>query len=113
MAALQLPLPPGVPRYRFEVELEGTSYGFSGHWNARDGFWYLSLSSGAGEPILSGARVVLNAPLLRKVASPLRPPGEFLAIDTSSRGLPPTRHDFGSRVLLVYLERGPSPLGAR
>ena len=103
--ALQLPLRAGLPHYRFSVELDGADFGFSLRFNERDSYWYLSLATGAGEPILSGSRVALGMPLLRKVVSPLRPPGELIALDTSSRGLRPGRDDFGSRVLLLYMER--------
>ena len=105
MQALLLPLRAGVPHYRFSVELDGADYGITLRHNERDGYWYLSLATGAGEPILSGSRVVLGLPLLRNVVSPLRPPGELVATDTSSRGLLPGLDDFGTRVLLAYVER--------
>lgn len=107
MHALELPLRAGIPHYRFRTTLGGADYGFTLRWNARDDYWYVSLTTAAGEPILSGSRVVLGMPLLRKVVSPLRPPGELVAIDTSSRGLLPGPDDFGARVLLLYVEREP------
>lgn len=104
MATLTLPVRTDVPYYDFDVDLEDRSFTLELRWNDRAGAWFLSVYDSAGAPLVSGRRVVLGSPLLGHGVSSALPPGDLLAIDTTDAGTDPGRDDFGTRVVLAYVE---------
>ena len=69
----------GTAHYTQSVTLDGRLYVMALDYNARDSFWYLSLSDADGVAIQGcvGRRLVANYPILRSVDA-RRPPGELL-----------------------------------
>jgi hypothetical protein len=89
--------------YDFEIELDGRSYVLTFNWNGRDSSWYFSIADNAGTPLLSGRKLALGAPFLRRFADARLPPGELRLFDTTGKDVEAGRNDLGSRVLLVYV----------
>ena len=110
MGARLLPLRADLTHYNFETELEGRTYGFELRYNERDAGWYLSLYTGDGEPLLSGRRVLLGAPLLARTRDLRLPPGELEAIDTAGEGQEAGLGELGARVQLLYTENSSLPV---
>lgn len=101
---LEIPVFASVPLYTERVTLDGVEYILGFDWNGRENRWYFSLSLVDGTPVTSGVKLVCNWPLLRKVHSSIRPPGNLTAIDFSPfGGESPGFDDFGIRVRLVYI----------
>lgn len=104
MATLALPLRNDVPYFDFFVELEGVTYGFAFRWNHRAKAWFVDLKDADDQPIVSGARVVVDFPLFIRSADPRRPPGLFIVTDTTGKRIDPGEHDLGGRVMVLYVE---------
>ena len=107
--SIPLPIDPVIPQFTHEIILEGISYKLRFNYNGRESLWYLSLLTAGGEPISEGMKLVLNIPLLRKVADSRRPGGELYVIESDSFGVstgqPPGLTDFGTRVELIYIDK--------
>lgn len=106
---MPFPTNPVLPQFEENVILDGTAYKFDFNYNSREKLWYFSVRTSDGIPIAEGIKIVLNFPLLRKIANDIRPPGEIFAIENDSFGenigQPPGLTDIGNRVDLVYLDR--------
>jgi len=100
--ALELPIDSTDPHYVLTVQLEGARYQLAMDWNERESAWYLSVAEEDGTQIVDGIRVVVDWPLLRKVAASTRPPGEIVFVDTSRSGEDPGRYELGERVVATY-----------
>lgn len=104
---LYLPIVPSIAHYDFDVEIDGASYTFEFHWNARDAAWYFDLFEVDGQAIALGVKVVLGVPLARTCRHPLVTEGAFLAYDrtgsASGRGVDATFDDLGTRVLIAHV----------
>jgi hypothetical protein len=81
-----------------ETALDGVTYRFTFRWNARDGYWYMGLSTIEDVAILPTRRLVPGARLLRYMSGSVRPPGELMLLGT------PTRTTLGTEAQLVYLD---------
>lgn len=100
---VEIPITQEGAHFEFFTELDGgASYRLTFRWNARVGAWFMDLADGDGSLIVAGVRVVLNIPLLGKVADSRRPPGELFAIDTSGDELEADFEGLGRRVALYY-----------
>ena len=97
-----IPTKTDLPRYDFEIELEGATYTFSFDWNDRDEGWYLSVFNAAKNPLIQGRRIVIQYPLLDPHRDSQLPPGVLLADDTSGQNIEPGFEDLGGRVKLLY-----------
>ena len=104
MAVYVIPVRPGVPHFREEVELERVTYGFEFRWNERANAWFLSLSDAEGNALVSGIRVVTDFPLLFRFRKAGLPPGRLVVADTTGAGLDAGLHDFGLQRKLLYYE---------
>lgn len=102
MATVKIPLRNDLPWYSLSVELSGKTYGLELRWNEVAAAWFLSLSDASNVAIVSGLRLVIGWPLAKRYADARLPPGTFVAIDTTGKGLDPTRNDLGTRVELYY-----------
>lgn len=113
---LTIPLRNDLPSFDLEVVLEGVTYNFFFYWNTREKSWYFNLNTETGDPIITSVRVVLDLPLGRRTANPLRPPGALFAVDTSDQRLDPSWDpelqigDLGDRVQLMYIESTEMPV---
>jgi len=85
------------------VTLDGRLYVMDLDFNARDGYWYLSLSDSDGVPIQGcvGRRLVANWQVLRSVDS-RRPAGELVVV--GGEDAPPGLTDLGQGQALLYVE---------
>lgn len=102
MTIQTLPTRTDVPRYDFEIELDGVVYVFDMEWNDRDSGWYMSILDRDLTPLLSGRRVVTNWPLTNRYRDSRLPAGTIEAVDTSGSETEPGLSDLGDRVKLIY-----------
>lgn len=106
MATLVVPVTTD-PFQSFRIRLDGTDYLLSLAYNQREDRIYLSLADDEENPIVSGIKVLANFPLLFRHRYDTRvPPGELMAVDTTTDGSPPGLGELGEglRVQLVYFE---------
>lgn len=101
--SLVLPTRTDLARYSFDIDLDAAKFTFDFEWNDRDAGWYFSMADADGVALLSGRRVVLGYPLIRIYKGAGFPPGELVAIDTSSQNQEPGFGDLGERVKLIYV----------
>lgn len=104
MSVFVLPCRTDLPHYTFSCDLEGVSYGFEFRWNAREEGWFMTILDGQDTVIIAGVKVVVDFPLAIRSASALKPPGHFLAYDTTGGHADPGLTDLGDRVQLSYLD---------
>ena len=113
MASYVLPLRTDLPAYRFQVELEGRTYGLRLRWNERAAAWFLSVLTADDALLLSGVKVVVGVPLLRRHVDSRLPPGELMALDTARADAEAGLEELGARVVLTYTEAADLPEGYR
>jgi hypothetical protein len=108
MATLRMPtiISVDAPWYEYETDLEGQTYALEFEWNDREGTWHLNIKDASGNLLAAGIRVVTGYPLLAGRNDPRLPPGQIEAVDTTGAGQDPGRMDLGSRVKLLYVEKG-------
>jgi hypothetical protein len=95
------------PFQSFRARLDGVDYLISLAYNQREDRIYLSLADNEENPIVSGIKVLANYPLLFRHRYDTRiPPGELMAIDTTTDGSPPGLGELGEglRCQLVYFD---------
>jgi hypothetical protein len=104
MANVQLPVT-NEPDQKVVFTLDGVSYAFRFRYNERGGSWNFDMLDDSGSEIISGRKVTVSWPLFgwRETDSRL-PGGRLLACDTTDSDTDPTLEDFGSRVVLEYIE---------
>lgn len=113
MAAVLLPLRPGIPSFRFGTALNATQYVFDVRWNARAhwdavkrvyiGAFYMDISEITEKLIIANVKIVLGAYLGRRSNHPLFRDGVFVAVDTTDSGREATLGDLGVRVQVAYI----------
>lgn len=87
-----------------QSDLDGVTYAFRFRWSERSLVWHLDLRTLDDEPVLLSAALVTAWPLLQRVVSPLRPPGELVLVDLVGPAEPATLEGFGDRWVLFYAE---------
>jgi hypothetical protein len=87
-----------------QSDLDGVTYSMRFRWSERSSVWHLDLRTLDDEPIVLSAALVTAWPLLRRVVSPIRPPGELVLLDLVGPAEPATLEGFGDRWALYYLE---------
>jgi len=87
-----------------QSDLDGVTYSMRFRWSERASVWHLDLRTLDDEPVLLSAALVTAWPLLHRVVSPLRPPGELVLLDLVGPGEPATLEGFGDRWALFYIE---------
>lgn len=98
-----LPLIPSVPSYRVGTVLEGIQFIFDLHWNAREGAWYMDVSTEDDVLVRAGVKLTLGLPVGARVADDRFPQGGLYVIDTTGNGDEATLDDLGDRVVVMYL----------
>ena len=102
--ALLLPFDSVDREYSVSCLIEDQRYIFDLNWNERDESWYMSMSDDDGNPILSGAKIVLYSNLIGFVSDMATiPEGAIVAIDTADSDEEAGRYDLGDRVLVLYI----------
>ena len=104
--SLTIPLRNDLPRYNFQIELDGTTFGLEMAWNFRGEYWSMSIFDADGVALLYGVRLVVDFLLASRFRDSRLPAGNFQAMDTSGEQRDPGFNDLGSRVLLLYFAAG-------
>jgi hypothetical protein len=110
--AIAIPCRTDLEHYTLTIPLDGVRYQLAIHWATREEAYYVALYAEDGTTLISGAvKVVVGFPLMQRCVSPSKPPGMFIASDTSGLGIECEYGDLGGRVQLVYFEAADLPLG--
>jgi len=100
--SLQIPTRSDLKHYTLQVTLEEVTYTLEFRWNVRLAAWFMDVQDLNGTTtLIAGLRLVANWPLAAYKTG-RRPPGAFVAIDTSGKGIDPGADDLGDRVQLRY-----------
>jgi uncharacterized protein DUF6983 len=94
------------------VNLEGTDYKLSFHYNQREDCYYLSIATPDGSDIVVGIKIVADWPLLHKWSDPRLPPGElFCSSNTALQDPAPPLGSIGVGQLftMIYLTSNQLP----
>ena len=104
MASILLPVT-NDPESEVTYSLDGSEYTFRWRYNERAGAWFFDVADANGDSIISGRKVIVSWPLMgwREVDTRL-PGGRLFACDTTDADLDPTVDDFGTRVVINYVE---------
>lgn len=94
---------PTAPDDAIVVQLDGDSYRLRYRWNSRVSRWMIDLRTIDDQPILAGATLLMDRPLLGQNDHADRPPGELIAGDPSGNRNPPGLYDLGVRAYLYYV----------
>lgn len=104
MALRRIPLQP-YPLTTQQSDLDGVTYTFRFRFSERDSCWHMDLRTLDDEPVALSVRLVTGFPLLRRVVSELRPPGQLVMLDLVGGDADcTTLEDFGERFGLFYIE---------
>jgi hypothetical protein len=87
-----------------QSDLDGVTYSMRFRWSERSSVWHLDLRTLDDVPIVLSAALVTAWPLLERVVSPIRPPGELVLLDLAGPAEPATLEGFGERWVLFYAE---------
>lgn len=101
-----LPFFPGLPAFRYAIELDGSNYTVRFRWNTARAGWYIDLTAADGTPLLRGRRLVPYASATRGVI-PGWTGGILTALGSDDRaGLTPV---YLSVADLALLPKSPDP----
>lgn len=104
MAVVALPVTPGAPFQRFQVELDKVVYGFDLRWNHRAQLWSMTLLDAAGT-ILAASICLRFGTLLLPAVRPLSfPPGALLLVDAAANTGELTLENLGVQIEIVYFD---------
>lgn len=104
MTTFRIPIIENVFDFEIRVPLDDVTYLMRFRWNTRANAWYLDLSDVDGNLIVGGRKIVVDEFLLDQYLSRAVPQGVITAFDTTRRQIDPGSEDFGTRVLLYYLD---------
>jgi hypothetical protein len=112
---LEIPLRSDLPHFDVQAVLDDVTFTLEFRWNTREGFWYMSILTDGGDPIITSIKCVVDWPLGRRTPDPRRPRGVLSLIDTSGGQVDPSfdpdtgKGDLGDRVQLLYFEAAELP----
>lgn len=106
MAAITIPLAPGLPRYQQRTVLDGREYILALRWSQREERWYLDVSDANGALLVGAVKLVVGFPLLYRFCAgvPGLPPGELMVVDERPHPGDPTLGELGDVAQLIYLD---------
>jgi len=106
MTTFELPVTVDHDNYQQRVQLEEVNYIVRLRFNTRIEAWYVDIFDTNETALLHGRRAVLDWSLLSQFGYiTALPPGFMSFFDTSTRQVPATRTDMGTRVLFLYTDR--------
>lgn len=106
MSVTVIPTSQTLPSFRERVQLDGVTFQFRFRFNARLSAWFFDVEDETGVPLVLARKVVIDWPFLRQNQHTAGiPAGHILAFDTTLRDIRPLLDDFGTRVLLGYLDQ--------
>lgn len=99
----------GVDTHNYQTifPISGVDYRLDLSYNERMARWVLNITTAAGDPVVSGAPILLHVNLFTYAAPALRPVGSLVATwrqDTDAAP-EPTELTLGQGVILTYFER--------
>lgn len=100
--AITIPLRNDLPRFDFQIDLEGTTYTLDFVWNFRGEYWSMSLLDADGLPLVYGIAFLIGTALGKRHPGEGMPPGILEVLDTSGQQRDAGLNDLGSRVILLY-----------
>lgn len=91
--------------YRQRVAFDGTTFELRFRWNTRMQAWFMDVLDEDRNTVVYARRCIIEWTMLRQSRHvDGAPAGELINIDTTQRDVPPTLEDFGTRVLMMYLD---------
>lgn len=91
--------------YRQRVSLDDVSFDLRFRWNTRAQSWFLDVFDEDGDVLVYARKCVVDWTLLRQSRHVAGiPAGDIINIDTTQRDVRPALRDFGTRVLMLYLD---------
>jgi hypothetical protein len=104
MATINVPLRNDLFKYKYRIDLDGTTYSMDYRFNPRIERWVLDFKDFQETPIVTGIILLLNVDLLGKFVLPLIPPGTLFLFDINGSGLEMGKDDPNINHLLLYEE---------
>ncbi|BBO74394.1 hypothetical protein DSCW_18110 [Desulfosarcina widdelii] len=104
MGLVALPVAADTPYQSFNIELDGTVYGFRLRYNTRADAWFLDLLAADETVLLAGRAVRLGVDLLAHYSDAAFPPGRLFVVNFVDTYGEPDRENFGQDVKLIYVE---------
>lgn len=104
MAIKNIPVNFNSPDFNFQIDLDGTVYGFRFILNERTGRYSMTISTEAGEPIVAGLALTTNWKILSRFKDTRLPKGRLFTVDMTGGNNEPNQDNFGDTVLLCYDE---------
>lgn len=90
------------PAFTQEVVLDNIPYRLTFNWNTRGEYWVMSIADRDEVKLVSGIKLVMNFPLIRRYPGRGLPSGEFIVVDPSLQLERAGRNDFQDKVKLIY-----------
>jgi len=100
-----LPLSQSESNYEILITLEDVDYILRFLWSERDHHWYMTISDSSGSAIITGVKVVCDAPLASHVTDERIWPGQLWCVDMTRYGVDPGLRDLGTRTKLIYIDQ--------
>lgn len=104
MSIVRIPISADSPAFKFQVDLEGTTYTLAFSFNSRMERWTMDILDQAGNAIRTGIKVISTWAVNRQYAIDAVPPGAMCFVDLADEDKPASFDDLGSRVVLMYEE---------
>lgn len=104
MATLRIPIDATRLNYTQVVELNGVNYSMNFRWNDRAAAWFLTLSDAAGNVLVGGQKLTVDWIQFQTNLDPRLPLGRLALVDTTQAGIEATADNFGTDVVLLYVE---------
>lgn len=102
MAYIELPID-NTADQSFTTTLDGAVYRIHLRYNTRGGFWAIDILDASDTPLILGLAIRLGIDLLAQYTEDI-PPGQLFAINYADQYTEPNRDNFGTDVMLVYME---------
>lgn len=104
MSVFTIPTSTTLQDYKLTADLDGVLYELRFRWNERLEAWLLDVYDATGVLLIAGRRCSADGALLaqHKHLAPIG--GELLVFDTTLRRVDPKIDDFGTRVLMLYVD---------
>lgn len=90
--------------HRYNVVLDGETFIFEFHYNARADRWTVHVFDVTETPVRHGVRLVLMDDLLRRVALETKPAGSLNVVDTTGADIEPDGETLGVETQVRYAE---------
>lgn len=96
--------PSKTSKFQQVVPLDGETYTFVFRWNERSNHWFLTIRDAAGDDLITGRKLVANAPIGVHETIAGYPPGTIWVLDLGITEEDPRLRDLGDRCVLMYVD---------